>query len=376
MSFETGTATSYTDLLDKLNAFLVKGHGLSPSYTGTGNGTISGVIGSASTVQETITVTLTAATTFDVAGSVTGSMGSGTVGTPFAHAKVGFTVNAGGTAWVNGDTIVFVITPPWIQKRGVAGSEYIWEAPGNSDTESIFVGALAMTDGTTYWNWRLGGFIAFDSGAAFLSQSGIPSQSPMLSLWNSSTPYWFFANGRRAIVIAKVSTIYESAYLGFIEAYPSPSQWSYPIAVGGSMAFNAETTAKYPYSNITAQHCSFVMANRESANDYSQLRIRRPDGTWRGFTVSVYDNSSGSIWPYGNSMTDIRDNLDGTFPLFPVMFTDGNPNNVFGRLDGVMATTGYSNAVENTFTIDRQTWLVVQNTFRTSKVDYFAVRMD
>ena len=91
MSWESGTATSYTDLLTRLNAFLLLGHALPPVYTGTGNGLITGLIGTGASVQETITVTLTAATTFDVSGSVTGSMGSGTVGTPFSHANVAFT---------------------------------------------------------------------------------------------------------------------------------------------------------------------------------------------------------------------------------------------------------------------------------------------
>ncbi|HQL48389.1 MAG TPA: hypothetical protein PLC09_06955, partial [Holophaga sp.] len=98
MSWTLGTASSYTDLLTRLNAFLVVGHALPPVYTGTGNGLITGLIGTASSVQETITVTLTGATTFDVSGSETGAMGSGTVGTPFSHANVAFTVTAGSTA--------------------------------------------------------------------------------------------------------------------------------------------------------------------------------------------------------------------------------------------------------------------------------------
>ena len=88
MSYETGTATSYTDLLNKLDTFLRKGHALPVTWTGVGNGTLSGLIGTATTVLETITVTWTSATAFNVSGSVTGSMGSGTVHRRFRHFRL------------------------------------------------------------------------------------------------------------------------------------------------------------------------------------------------------------------------------------------------------------------------------------------------
>jgi len=383
MSFEQGTATSYTDLLDKLDTFLLKGHALTPAYTGVGTGTITSLIGTAASIQETITLTFTSATAFGVSGSVTGAMGTGTVGTAFSHAKVAFTVAAGGTAWANGDTISFVMTVPWVQKRGVAGSEYIWMAPGNANTDQIYVGAKTFTDSIGYYNWQLGGFTGYAAGVAFGQQAGSIVNSttlmgPVLPLWNAAIPYWFMANGRRVVVVAKISTNYESAYLGFLETYASPGQWSYPLVVGGSMAFDVEPAAgsiSWSYSNATSSHSAFAKAWADQPNDRSQLRLRRPDGLWRGFTASGYSVSTGSIWPYANSMGDLRPNLDGSYPVLPIVLTESAPN-VFGRFDGVWATTGYSNATENTMTIGRDTWLVVQNVFRNSKTDYFAIRMD
>lgn len=242
MSVEIATAASCSDLLDKLNAFLVKGHTLTPSYTGTGNGLLSGAIGTATSVQETITCTFTTATAFNVVGSVTGSMGAGTAGTLFTHAKVAFTLTVGGTAWVAADTVVFVITPPWTQKRGIAGSEYIWQAPGNAGVDAIYVGAIRFFDtGANYDNLRLGGFTGYDGPSTFLTQPGfIGIPGPVLPLWNAAIPYWFIANGRRVIVVAKVSTNYESAYLGYITPYASPGQFPYPLAVGGSMSWSNE----------------------------------------------------------------------------------------------------------------------------------------
>ena len=94
MSIYTGTATSYANLLDVLNGVLTEGHTLPITWSGSGNGTLSLLRGSPSSIQETITVTWTSATAFNVVGSVSGSMGSGTVGSPFTHARVNFTAAA------------------------------------------------------------------------------------------------------------------------------------------------------------------------------------------------------------------------------------------------------------------------------------------
>mgnify|MGYP001304100193 CR=1 FL=1 len=382
MSMEIGTATSATDLLDRLNTFMLKGHSLTPTYTGTGNGTISGVIGTAASVQETITVTLTGATTFDVSGSVTGSMGSGTVGTPFAHAKVAFTVNAGGTDWVSGDTISFVMTPPWVAMRSTAGSEYIWKAPGNANTDAIYVGARYFTDPVGYYNWQLGGFTGYSAGVDFGLQPGSITNSAslrgvVLPLWNQSIPYWFFANGRRVVVIAKVSSQFEAAYLGFLESYPSPAQWPYPLVVGGSMAFSSEPEAgstSWAYSYSGDQHTAFPKAKPYNMTNFSQLRVRLPDGSWKGFSSAGY-SAPGAIWPYTGTMSDFRPNLDGSYPLLPIVLSDATPN-TYGRFDGVFATTGYGNGAENVLTVGRDSWLVVQNVYRNTKTDFYAVRMD
>ena len=261
MSWESGTASSSADLLDKLNAFLLKGHTLPPVYTGTGNGTLTGAIGTAASVQEVITVTFSSATAFTVSGSVTGAMGSGTVGTAFSHAVAAFTVAAGSTAWAAGDTIQVVMTPPWAQQRGVAGSEYIWRAPGNAGADQIFVGASRFYDtgSGNYDNWRLGGFTGYGSANTFTNQPG-GCTGPVLCLWAQSIPYWFIADGARVKVVAQVSTVFESAYLGYPDLYASPGQFPYPVVVGGSMAWAIEpssASSNWRYSYTGDEHGAF-----------------------------------------------------------------------------------------------------------------------
>ena len=383
MSFEQGTALNHIDLLDRLNAFLTKGHTLAPTYTGTGTGSISGQIGTASSVQETITVTFTGSTAFGVTGSVSGNMGSGTVGAAFSHARVAFTVNAGGTAWAAGDTITFVMTPPWLQKRGLAGSEYIWQAPGNANTDQIFVGATVFSNvSADYYNWRLGGFTGYSSSLAFGAQPGAQTR-PCVCLINQAIPYWFIADGRRVMMIAKVSTVYESMFIGLIDAYASPGQWPYPLAVGGSMAWETEPASSdsaWRWSNQADDHSAFWESNSTNISwKTTPLMIRLPTGGWLGFWSKGYDGylAHGAIWPWISGMVDLRPNLDGSYPLFPLIMNHdyGGSTVTFGEFGGLMATTGHSNISENLHTIGRDSWLVVQNTYRTTRSSYAAFRL-
>ena len=80
------------------------------ALTGTGNGRLLELVGKGDTVAETITVTFSSASAFTVSGSVTGAMGSGTVGTKFTSPQISFIAYAGSTAFVNTDTIAVVMS--------------------------------------------------------------------------------------------------------------------------------------------------------------------------------------------------------------------------------------------------------------------------
>ncbi len=76
-----------------------------------GNGTIMAAEATGATVAQTVTLTATSATTFSVVGSVSGAMGTATVGSPFTSGQLGFTIAAGSTAFATGDTITVPTTP-------------------------------------------------------------------------------------------------------------------------------------------------------------------------------------------------------------------------------------------------------------------------
>jgi hypothetical protein len=396
MSFQTGTATDYSDLLDKLDTFLTsQGMTLAPIFAGTGNGTIASLIGGSASVAEIITITFTDATHFDVAGSVSGAIASGTVGSAFASTKINFTITAGGTAFIAGDVFTVSTTPPWTSNRRSSGDQMIWTAPGDAGTDEIIVGAKLFHDvGADYYNWQLGGFTAFDNAFTFEYQAnyvggvGQLGPSPVLNLWNSSIPYWFVGSGRRVIVVAKISSVYVVAYLGFMNPYVAPGALPYPIVVGGSMAWDVRLSANQPafssvfwrwsYTGPEMRDLSIGLAQRANDNG-CQLRLRLPSGIWRGFDSASNENLFGRLWPYTDSldggMADWRDNLDGGYTVLPIVLHDSAVVNVYGELDGVGAITGFSQSAENTITIGLSKWLVVPNVFRSTKVDYFAVKL-
>jgi hypothetical protein len=390
MSVQIGTATDYANLLNLLDTFLTgTGMALTPSFVGVGNGTIDAHGGSAG-VTEVITVTFTSSTAFSVSGSISGALGTGTVGTLFTSTKANLTVTAGTTAFAAADAFTFSVCPPWTSLRRVSGSEMIWQAPGNGGLNQIIVGAKAFSDvGTDYYNWRLGGFTAFNSGQAFNQQAGYvggasqANPSPVFTLWNSTIPYWFIANGRRVIVVAKVSTVYVTAYLGLMSSYMAPGSYPYPLIVGGNLAFSTEpvTTSsswRWSYAGLEMRNFPIPLSGSMSFDYQSSLRLRQSSGNWRGFDISNAETLFGQVWPnaYIDQGTnyDWRPNLDGGYPLFPIVLFDGTPN-IYGELDGVYSTSGFSQGSENTVTIGGIQHLVVQNVFRNTKADFFAVRL-
>lgn len=284
-------------------------------------------------------------------------------------------------------------TPGWTSLRytvGGAGNpdECILKAPGLGGTDEIYVGVKTFENVTAdYYNWRLGGFTGFDAGLTFAAQPGV-MQNVFMTLWNSPIPYWFIANGRRVIIVTKISTNFMMGYLGFINQYPSPAQFPYPLAIGGNFAISLEpalTSTQWRWSNATAFNFNFPMATRQNpgggiipANTCS-LRLRKTNGIWADMASGdngVYQDSDiNNIWPYMAGMSNLQQNLGATqSPILPIILHDNTPE-VYGELDGVVATSGQAIASEDLLAVGGDNYLVVQNVFRTGRSQYAAVRL-
>lgn len=145
MSTKIGTATTYADLLDQLDSFLcTTGHAWGLTFSGTGTGRLTSYLGTADTVTETITITATSSTSFTVAGTVSGSLGTATVGTPFTSTVLNFTITAGGTAFVAGDVFQLNTGPKWARLRMGGCIESIYRTASFSSVANLFDGSTTL----------------------------------------------------------------------------------------------------------------------------------------------------------------------------------------------------------------------------------------
>lgn len=232
--------------------------------------------------------------------------------------------------------------------------EVILKGVGLSGLEDIYVGLKTYYNSSAdYYNIQLGVFTGYVSGNSFETQpnaylTGVPAH-------NNRIDYWLIVNAQRICCAMKVGTpVYESFYIGKMFPYGRPSQFPYPVVCGASF----KTAAATRYSETTH---NFMF--RGSGND--RLGMRTND-SW----------VNPSIYPYNNDAicgaTQLRD-TNNKYQLNPVeIYTS---NGIYGTFDGIYHITGFNNAVENTLVIGGVTYVVIQNIWRTSFNDYYAMRM-
>jgi hypothetical protein len=248
----------------------------------------------------------------------------------------------------------------WAVERYVTTGDHelILRGPGLSGTEEIYVGIKLYHDANAdYYNCKIAGFTGYVSSNTFETQ---PGASGMLGvpLHNQSITYWLIANGQRIALAAKVGTpVYESFYIGKFLPYATPSQYPYPVIAAGMLSSASatrfsETNHSMPYKGARVN-----------------LQMRFVDGVWKQPDAWPWnnDNLAGSTYQMRESPTD-------HYPVVPVVLNDSTPN-IYGELDGIYYVSGFNNAVENTITIGADTYLVVQDVWRTSHIDYYALKL-
>jgi hypothetical protein len=338
--------------------------------TRTGNGTLTAIEASPTAVTETWTLTCTATATnggtFSVVGSVSGSVGSATVGTAFTHSKITFLLSDGTVDFASGDTFTIPVTESanpvasrWTVLRYdtvSATRELILQGKGLSGTEQIFVGFRSYQDASAdYYNVSVAGFTGYVPGNSFTTQpgyteSGVPAH-------NLSIGYWLAVNGQRILFGLKVGTpVYEMGYAGKALPLAAPSQYPYPLVVAGML------------NGIPAIRFSDTSHSLPFKGNRSNLKLRFVDGSWL----------QPHAWPWTSThiaggTAQVRET--GTVYTLQPVFLHNNSNGAYCRLDGVFHISGFNNAVENTLAIGGKLYVVMQDTYRTDFNDYIALEM-
>lgn len=140
-----------------------------------GNGTVSNLAATSSTVGETFTLTATSATAFSVVGSVSGNVGTATVGVPFTSPELDLTVNGGTTAFATGDTITVPTTPLTVGNvtkipitgfaDGATNQTFNWDLLNGTTPLLTQVAAPSSTSGISQDGSSSGSLVSFAIGS-------------------------------------------------------------------------------------------------------------------------------------------------------------------------------------------------------------------
>jgi len=237
-----------------------------------------------------------------------------------------------------------------------ANRELILKGVGLSGTEEIYIGFRCyQSTGADYYNMTAAVFTAYIAGNTFLTQPGVALSA--FPCHNLRIDYWLAVNAQRITAGLKVGTpVYVTFYAGKFLPYTLPTQWPYPVAVGGM--FLSEPATRY---SDTAQSIPYK-GNR------SNFAIRKIDGTY----ASPYS------WPLTAAALTVTTQIRETgtiYTLIPIVLHN-NSNTIYGELDGIYYISGFQQGVENTLVIDGVNYVVMQDVYRTGFIDYFAIRMN
>jgi hypothetical protein len=280
----------------------------------------------------------------------------------------------------------------WTEVWTGPGTEKVLRGPGMSGTDNVYIG-FKLETATIGDAFRLilVGMSGVIPGA--LTFDAHVNVSPKTSILLDVNPmvYWFTASGRRFVVAAKMSTVYESCYAGLFLPYGSPAEYPLPLVIGGSSLPANNST----WRSVSDTHAAFCYC------DTPTIFFLDPLGIWnsvKGSTTSLSGSNGGGhvLFPgckgidqadwdttFYNRTTALSclqlrigetTTFDGQYALTPFTITKTTPSfAVMGTLDGVHSVSGVSQSAENLITVDTIDHIVVPNVFRTGRPDYFTI---
>lgn len=429
--FQEGTAPSYLDLVQIMEALAIENHVdvLAVNAGGTGWA-----------VGDTFTIDETGATVehSQSARGVVTSVSAGVI--------TGVAILDGGAYSVNPSTLTGNSITPAVASGSPSGgsvditmaaggwatsrkqtvdtteTELLLEGAGDG-TDEIFVGVKTYRD-TGLFNWELGGFTGYDSGFDWDEQPGFSGVggggtytfTPIAGGAGSSVRYWFRITPYSILGIFNVGATYTNMYLGFLNRYAAKSIQPYPMAVGGCSSSRLRT-----YNESNNKEGGLINPSYDTNNGGSSSgpwAIRDQNGAWRsirnggGSGTGSYTNSTSgrlvlpmgvannaansedqwfqtSVWnlnPFASPGASVpsgrllpTDNTGGDiYARFPctVVTEDPDPADwIVGEIDGVYwvnASGGLTS--EDTLTDSEGHFVVFQNCNQSDAWNHFAVK--
>lgn len=276
----------------------------------------------------------------------------------------------------------FLLANGAVELEYVAGTQNYVKLLGSGSDEIIF-GAQVFTDTPLNCHaWILDGLTGFSSGADWGQQLGsLLVSPPALPLFDSVIPYFFWCSSRRAIVVAKVGSIYVHMYAGLYLAYSTPSQQPYPLCVSGS-TYRGDSDGStfqgkpYLFSNVDGRTSAYWNPIYNGIS-LGTLFVRDNSGWKRLRNVPTADFKYSGTRPYYLPYADnTRRAPDGTYPLQEIEIIDGgDPPNTLGVFEGVYFLPGDNLSPESIITIGGDDFIVFPNASRSSVGNWCAIKV-
>lgn len=247
-------------------------------------------------------------------------------------------------------------------------NDHLLRGPGLSGGDQIHIKLKSAESGTNY-GWECNGFVSYNSVLSNDAQPGISPPCGM-ALRDTSMPYWFLANGRRFMVIAKVSTYYMSLYGGFILPWATPAEYPYPLFIGASHASAVGSNYTTATQNVgsfwdLAPNCGWL---RDTAGDWLEVQSHNSSGAFPGGECIMF--------PYASDIGQ-TEHADGSRAVWPCVILKYNaPTGIFGVLDGVQGLQYTGVGAEDTFTLGGKSHIVFPSVYRSDKFSYAAIVLE
>jgi hypothetical protein len=271
--------------------------------------------------------------------------------------------------------------------------------PGSGAGRETYVNIKATPNTASgFYSWAVSSAVGYQAAASWGSQPGEGSPA-YFNTWQNAIGYWFYANDRRFIVVAKCSTIYVSLYAGFILPWAQPDQYPFPLLVAADYrqptSYNTVNSARRmfcdPGASGVASAAAFcrdpsgvwnpIMNHQDSpSNDYP-WGYNRGDNYFIAPFVSANDSPSSQSWIGGanggtSSTTGIFDRMvptaQGDRLIVPVHLNSPR-RPALGVLDGVYGAFGGGLVAEQTVAAGGLTLRAFQNIHRNSANDIFLI---
>ena len=258
--------------------------------------------------------------------------------------------------------------------KGIGGgSDIIYLHVYTTDAKTMVLDSMVGYD-ALLMNWEQPGSIMQQNQVWLKKGKSLTEYTlPVFSIVeNEKFSYWVFVNNYRAIVVSKLSTYYESMYMGFINPIAVERQYPYPMYVCG----NGRTGQVWP----NTQSGSFVFPTGGSG------WLRRVSGDWRKFECTesaLNPRGDGTVFPENAGNKKLvpnytKDDADSTdnFILIPIILQTFNPVDMCGIMQDVCWISGTRDvSSEQLLTFNGDSYMIFDTKDNRTENSYYAIKM-